>query len=142
MHAHNVYEYYRLTGDVDAARLVVAMADSVYTESMLPQEEAIGSFLFYVRYGRNARYYTQMAMLFYMAYDLTEDVRFLRAGRAAFERYLISVTERGEPFYQGVGNFGWLDPEFGGWRQEFQGVPTRLFVITGQTPRPDPANYD
>lgn len=142
MYAHNVYEYYRLTGDVDAARLVVAIADSVYAESMLPQEEAIGSFLFYVRYGRNARYYTQMAMLFYMAYDLTEDVRFLRAGRAAFERYLLAVTDSGEPFYQMVSNFGWLDPEFGGWLLEFRDIPTRPFVITGQTPRPDPANYD
>jgi hypothetical protein len=83
-----------------------------------------------------------MAMLFYMAYDLTEDVRFLRAGRAAFERYLLAVTERGDPFYQRVDSFGWLDPEFGGWLLELRDVPTRPFVITGQTPRPDPANYD
>jgi hypothetical protein len=141
MYAHNIYEYYRLTGDPDAAQLVVAIADSVYAESMLPQEEAIGSFLFYVRYDRGSWYYTQMAMLFFMAYDLTEDRRFLRAGRAAFERYLRCVNAAGQPQYQPVHNFGWLDPEFGGWIQEFRHIPTAPFRITGQTPVPDPANY-
>ena len=80
MFAHNLYEYYRLTGDVNFAQLAVAIADSVYAESMLPQEEGLGSFLFYVRYSRNAWYYPQMSMLFLMAYDLTEDLRFLRPG--------------------------------------------------------------
>ena len=108
---------------------------------MLPQPEGLGSFLFYVRYSRNAWYYTQMAMLFYMAYDLTEDARFLRAGRAAFARYLLCVNENGAPMYQPFNNFGWLDPEFGGWLREFQGVPTQPFTITSQTPDPDPANY-
>jgi hypothetical protein len=135
MYAHNIYEYYRLTGDVDAARLVVAVADSVYAESMLPQKEGIGSFLFYVRYDRGSWYYTQMAMLFYMAYDLTGDVRFLRAGRAAFDRYLFA------PSYQNWANFGWLDPEFGGWLLEFKDIPTEPFHVTSQTPDPDPANY-
>lgn len=141
MYAHNIYEYYRLTGDLDAARLVVAVADSVYAESMLPQEEAIGSFVFYVRYSRNSWYYTQMAMLFFMAYDLTEDIRFLRAGRAAFERYLLCKHPEGDTYYQPFNNFGWIDPEFGGWVWEFRDVPTKPFQIMNQTPDPDPANY-
>ncbi|MCC6443678.1 MAG: hypothetical protein IT210_09520 [Armatimonadetes bacterium] len=142
MYALNIYEYYRLTGDVDAARLVVAIADSVYAESMLPQEEGIGSFLFYVRYSRGSWYYTQMALLFHMAYDLTGDPRFLRAGRAAFARYRLSQNADGSPSFQPVHNFGWLDPEFGGWQREFSGVKTEPFTVTGQTPVPDPAAYE
>ncbi|UCH33181.1 MAG: hypothetical protein JSV65_11390, partial [Armatimonadota bacterium] len=142
MYAHNIYEYYRLTGDPEAARMVVAIADSVYAESMLPQEEGLGSFLFYVRYSRSAWYYTQMALLFHMAYDLTEDLSFLRAGRAAFARYLLCVDGNGNPMYQPFNNFGWLDPEFGGWLRRFEGVTTAPFDITAQTPVPDPARYE
>jgi hypothetical protein len=140
MYAINVYDYYRLTGDRDAAQLVVAVADSVYAESMLPQEEGLGSFVYYVRYSRNSWYYTQMAILFHMAYDLTDDLRFLRAGRAAFARYLLCADANG-PWYQPVHNFGWLDPEFGGWALRFADVPTKPYSITSQTPVPDPANY-
>jgi len=141
MYAQNIYEYYRLTNEVDAAQLVVAIADSVYAESMLPQEDAIGSFLFYVRYSRSSWYYTQMALLFHMAYDLTEDLRFLRAGRAAFARYLLCKDGNGNPWYQPVHNFGWLDPEFGGWELRLNGIETKPFTITSMTPSPDPANY-
>ena len=141
MYGHDVYEYYRLTGDVDAAQMVVAMADSVYAESMLPQEEGIGSFLFYVRYSRSSWYYTQMALLFHMAYDLTEDIRFLRAGRAAFERYLLCTDGNGKPWYQPFHNFGWLGPEYGGWVRQLSEVETEPVNITGQTPDPDPANF-
>jgi len=142
MYAHDIYEYYRLTGDLQAAQLVVAIADSVYAESMLPQEQGLGSFLYYVRYSRSAWYYTQMAQLFYMAYDLTEDLRFLRAGRAAFARYLLCVDAGGNPMYQPYHNFGWLDPEFGGWQRQFARVATEPFHIASQTPVPDPAHYE
>jgi len=141
MYAMNIYEYYRLTGDLDAARLVVAIADSVYAESMLPQEEGLGSFLFYVRYSRGSWYYTQMAIVLHMAYDLTGDPRFLRAGRAAFARYLLCTNADGTPNYQPVHNFGWLDPEYGGWAEEFRSVSTEPFSISSQTPDPDPAGY-
>ena len=141
MYGHDVYEYYRLTGDVNAAQMVVALADSVYAESMLPQEEGLGSFLFYVRYSRDSWYYTQMALLFHMAYDLTDDIRFLRAGRAAFARYLLCVNADRQPMYQPFHNFGWLDPEYGGWAQAFSDVVTEPVNITSQTPDPDPANY-
>jgi hypothetical protein len=141
MYAMNIYEYYRLTGDLDAAQLVVAVADSVYAESMLPQEEGLGSFLFYVRYSRGSWYYTQMAILFHMAYDLTGNMRFLRAGRAAFARYLLSQNPDGSPMYQPVHNFGWLDPDYAGWARHLRDVETEPFDITTQTPVPDPANY-
>ncbi len=141
MYAINVYDYYRLTGDLDAAQLVVAVADSVYAESMLPQEEALGSFVYYVRYSRSSWYYPQMAILFHMAYDLTGDLRFLRAGRAAFARYLLCTDGAGNPQYQPVHNFGWLDPEYGGWAARFADIETAPFDITTQTPEPDPANY-
>jgi hypothetical protein len=141
MYAHDIYEYYRLTGDLQAAQLVVAIADSVYAESMLPQEEGLGSFIFYVHYSRNSWYYTQMALLFHMAYDLTGDLRFLRAGRAAFARYLLCVDGAGNPMYQPYMNFGWLDPEFGGWERRFEDVTTEPFAITSQTPVPDPSAY-
>jgi len=141
MYGINVYEYYRLTGDLDAAQLVIAIADSIYAESMLPQKEGIGSFLFYVRYSRSSWYYTQMALLFHIAYDLTEDIRFLRTGRAAFERYRLCQYENGNPMYQPYDNFGWLDPEFSGWQMEFCDITTEPFNIIGQTPIPDPAAY-
>lgn len=141
MYAQNIYEYYRLTGDAQAAQLIVAIADSVYSESMLPQEEGLGSFIFYVRYSRASWYYTQMAILFHQAYDLTDDLRFLRAGRAAFARYLLCQDGNGKPWYQPIHNFGWLDPEFGGWALHFQNVKTEPFHITTQTPVPDPSNY-
>lgn len=38
-------------------------------------------------------------------------------------------------------NFGWLDPEFGGWALSLREVKTEPFSITVQTPVPDPANY-
>lgn len=141
MYAHDIYEYYRLTGDIEAAQMVVAIADSVYAESMLPQQEGLGSFLFYVRYSRQSWYYTQMAMLFHMAYDLTGDLKFLRAGRAAFERYVLCLGGDGKPMYQPFHNFGWLDPEFGGWLEHFKDVRTDPFTITSETPVPDPSNY-
>ncbi|MEI6503863.1 MAG: hypothetical protein WCP21_22860, partial [Armatimonadota bacterium] len=141
MYAQNIYEYYRLTGDQNAAQLIVAIADSVYSESMLPQEEGLGSFIFYVRYSRASWYYTQMAILFHQAYDLTGDARFLRAGRAAFARYLLCVDGNGKPWYQPVHNFGWLDPEYGGWALHLQGVKTAPFTITSMTPTPDPSQY-
>jgi hypothetical protein len=141
MYAENVYEYYRLTGDVGAAQLVVALADSIYAESMLPQEEGLGSFLYYVRYSRNSWYYPQMALLFHMAYDLTEDLRFLRAGRAAFARYLVCNDGSGTPMYQPFMNFGWLEPEFGAWQRRCEGIATAPADIKTQTPEPDPAQY-
>ena len=144
MYGHDIYEYYRLTGDIEAAQMVVAIADSVYAESMLPQEEGLGSFLFYVRYSRQSWYYTQMAMLFRdreLSYDLTGDLKFLRAGRAAFERYVLCAGGDGKPMYQPFHNFGWLDPEFGGWLEHFKHVRTDPFNITSETPVPDPSNY-
>ena len=80
-------------------------------------------------------------MLFHMAYDLTGDLRFLRAGRAAFARYLLCVDASGNPLYQPFHNFGWLDPEFGGWQRRFDKIVTEPLRITGQTPDPDPACY-
>ena len=82
-----------------------------------------------------------MALPFYMAYDLTGDIRFLRAGRAAFERYLLCENDDGKPMYRPFHNFGGLDPEFGGWVQHFKDVQTAPFVITNQTPDPDPLNF-
>jgi hypothetical protein len=141
MYAQNVYDYYRLTGDPDAAQLIVAIADSVYSESMLPQEEALGSIIYYVRYSRNAYYYQQMAMLFHMAYDLTGDERFLRAGRAVFARYLLPDADGSHLVVSSWEDFGWLDPEYGGWAREHRQIETAPFTITSQTPDPDPASF-
>ena len=43
--------------------------------------------------------------------------------------------------YQPFHNFGWLDPEFGGWLEHFKHVRTDPFNITSETPVPDPSNY-
>jgi hypothetical protein len=141
MYGNNIYEYYRLTGDVQAAQMVVTIADSVYEESMLPQEENLGDFLFYVRYSRTSWYYPQMSLLFCMACDLTGDARFLRAARAAFERYLRCVDGQGNPWYQPFHNFGWIDPELGGWLERFRDVYTAPIEITGPVANPDPSRF-
>lgn len=138
MYGHNIYEYYRLTGDLEAAQMVVAIADSIYEESMLPQEENLGDFLFYVRYSRSSWYYPQMSLLFCMAYDLTGDARFLRAARAALERYLRCAGGTYQPFH----NFGWIDPELGGWLERFQEVFTKPVEITGPVANPDPSHFE
>jgi hypothetical protein len=138
MYALAVDQYYRSTGDERAAQLEVAIADSVYAEAMLPQEEALGSFIFYPRYSRSAYYYAQIALLFHVAYDLTLDARFLRAGRAAFARYSLPSTSDG---YQPVSNFGALDPELGAWMLEHRDVKTDPFTIHGEIPDPDPAQF-
>ena len=142
MYASAVDEYYRSTGDERAAQLEVAIADSVYAEEMLPQEEALGSFVFYPRYDRGPRYFPQIALLFHIAFDLTLDPRFLRAARAGFARYLLAKGPDGTPGYQPVGNFGWLDPELGAWMIELRDVPTEPFTVLGQTPEPDPAAFE
>ena len=78
-----------------------------------------------------------MVPLFLMAYDLTVDIRLLRAGRADFACYLLCKRPEGATLYQPYSNFGWLDPEFGWWLLEFEDIPTEPFRITGQTPDPD-----
>ncbi len=142
LYVRAVDEYYRSTGDVAAAQLEVAIADSVYAEAMLPQEDAIGSFIYYPRYDRSPRYYACLSELFHIAFDLTLDRRFLRAARAAFARYLIGKNADGTPSYQPVGNFGWVDPELGGWMQEMRDVQTAPFTVRGPIPDPDPAAFE
>ena len=43
--------------------------------------------------------------------------------------------------YQPFHNFGWLDPEYGGWVRTLSEVVTEPVNITSQTPDPDLANY-
>jgi hypothetical protein len=76
-------------------------------------------------------------MLFCMAYDLTGDLKFLRAGRAALERYLLCAGASYQPFH----NFGWIDPELGGWLERFQDVVTAPLEITGPVANPDPSHF-
>ena len=67
--------------------------------------------------------------------------RFATVGRAAFERYKLCQGANGTLIYQPYDNFGWLDPEFGGWQMEYCDIIREPFHITGQTPIPDPAAY-
>ncbi|OHB77856.1 MAG: hypothetical protein A2W31_11820 [Planctomycetes bacterium RBG_16_64_10] len=141
MYADVVYQMYRLTGDLDYAHVVVAIADSVYAEAMLPQETSLGDFIFYPRYGRNSWYFPQMAVLFCQAYDLTGDLRFLRAARAAQARYLLCTLDGTTRAYQSADNFGYVDPVYAGWASELRDVKTEAFDVTGMVSDPDPANF-
>jgi hypothetical protein len=141
MYALVADEYYQLTGDPRVAELVVAIADSVYCEGMLPEDGALGYFPFYPRYGAHAVYAPQMAALFHVAFERTGDLRFLRAARAAFARYLMQKDPAGAPLLQEVWNFGWLDPELGGWILEHAAVATEPFDVKSAVPTPDPSMF-
>jgi hypothetical protein len=131
----HLYEFYRLTGDLRAAQMVVAIAEAVISESMLPQPEGLGDFAFFPRYARSSWYYPQMAWLFCCAYDLTGDREYLRAARAAFDRYLLC------PYYQTYGNWGWLDPILAAYFDRFADVKTEPYVVNDMVTTPDPTNY-
>jgi len=140
LYAMNAYEYYRHTGDLHAAQVVVAIADAVYAEAMpaYPKHpESLGDIVFYVRYPRSSYYFAEIAILFHEAYDLTLDQRFLDAGRAAADRYTRFCATRPNVQCQPWWNFGWLDPELGGWLKE---IPSPASGVTGPTAFPDPTN--
>lgn len=75
-------------------------------------------------------------MTSYMAYDLTDDIRFLRAGRAAYLRHLLWKAPQCV-----TGGFGWINTEVAGWERVFADVKTEPFNIVIPTSKPDPANF-
>lgn len=141
MYAMNAYDYYRETGYDHAARIVLAIADAVYAEAMPAyptHPETLGDIIFYSRYARTEHYFPQIAILFYQAYDLSRDPRFLAAARATADRYTRFCSDpvlgHGcQTWY----NFGWLDPYLGGWMREY---PSPESQVTRASQFPDPVN--
>jgi hypothetical protein len=87
--AEPLYHYYRQSGDLDAAQLVVGMAESLIAEDMTP--DVPGDFYGYSHnphFQKTSNYHVLIAPSIAYAYDLTGDEEFLRCARAAYEQTL------------------------------------------------------
>ena len=85
--AQPMYEYYRASGDVDAAAAVVGMAESILTENAT--RGALGDVYGYSHnphFKKTSGYHVLIAPAILYAYELTGDDFFLEHGRAMFEQ--------------------------------------------------------
>ncbi len=85
--AQPLYEYYRASGDVDAAVAVVGLAESVLTENRT--REAPGDVTGYSHnphFKKTSGYHVLIAPAVLYAYELTEDPCFLEQRRAMYRQ--------------------------------------------------------
>ena len=100
-----LYTWYQLTGDVEAAQLLVGLAESLICENT--PWEAPGAMR---TYSPNPRYPSAIALdpfiipLLYAAYELSEDTFFRDAARAQWERW------HAAPAFQDAFNLSWHWP--------------------------------
>lgn len=91
--AEPLYLYYRHSGDLDAAKLVVGLCEAIICEDMTPGVP--GDFYGYSHnphYSKTSNYHVLLAPAMLYAYDLTGDPEFFICARAAFEQTLKENT--------------------------------------------------
>ncbi|MCC6445347.1 MAG: glycoside hydrolase family 127 protein [Armatimonadetes bacterium] len=91
--AEPLYLYYRRSGDLDAARLVVGLCESIVCEDMTPGVP--GDFFGYShnpQFGKTSGYHVLIAPSMLYAYDLTGDPEFLACARGAYEQTVREKT--------------------------------------------------
>lgn len=87
--ARPLYLWYRLTGDVRAARAVVAMADSIVCENTdWDKPGFVSGYSHNPRYAMTAQYDLLILPVIFAAYELTDDVFFLDAAKAQWKRWI------------------------------------------------------
>jgi hypothetical protein len=91
--AEPLYEYYRHSGDVDAAVAVVGLAESILTENA--SRDVLGDVHGYShnpRYEKTSRYHILIAPAILYAYELTGDGWFLEHARAMYAQTVREET--------------------------------------------------
>lgn len=86
-----LYWWYRLTGDVEAAQILVALADSVLAENAnWDAPGKISAFSYHPKYANAAAYYPIVLPLLFAAHELSGEERFKDAGIAAWKIWATS----------------------------------------------------
>lgn len=88
-----MYDYYRLTGDVDAAATVVAMAESILAENRTRGVDGdVYGYSHNPHFQKNSGYHVLIAPAILYAYELTGDAEFLKQGRAMYRQTIAEGT--------------------------------------------------
>lgn len=86
--ARPLYRWYRMTGDVAAAQLVVALAEATVCENTVPGEPGnVTGYSYNPHYAPTAEYDPLILPMIFAAYELTDDPFFLKAGTAQYHRW-------------------------------------------------------
>jgi hypothetical protein len=114
-----LFEWYTLTGDVEAAQQVVGMAESMICENTpWDQPGAMSGYSHNPHFQITAAYDPLILPILFAAYELTEDTFFLDAAKAQWKRWL------DDPVMDSAFNTFWHTPWLGScvkrWAQEQQ----------------------
>lgn len=105
-----LYAWYQLTGDVEAAQLLVGLADSLICENTLwDTPGAMRDYSPNPRYPDTTAYDPFIVPLLFAAFELTEDTFFRDAARAQWARW------RASPAYLSAFDLGWHWPWLNGY---------------------------
>ena len=86
--ARPLYLWYRATGDIQAAQALVGLAESVLFENTdWDQQGVVSGYSHNPSFQISAAYDLMILPMIFAAYDLTEDSRFLEAGKAQWNRW-------------------------------------------------------
>jgi len=112
-----LYEWYHLTGDVEAAQQVVGMAESMICENTpWDQPGAMSGYSHNPHFQITAAYDPLILPILFAAYELTEDTFFLDAAKAQWKRW------QEDPVMDSAFNTFWHTPWLGScvkrWAQE------------------------
>ena len=125
--ARPLYWWYEMTGDLEAAQALVALAESILCENVdWDHPGVMAGYSHNPRFPVTARYDLMILPMVLAAYELTEDTFFLDAAKAQWERWLRS----GE--FDSVFNVYWNTPWLM-WQAGKYGLPLALAPDSGQT---------